>query len=108
MNQTVKSESTTKPVFDACNPLSQWFGLSRASFLTIPRVLMQEMPADWQEKMAKLLQEYDDEFPGGQYTEVEGTRVQCTKDNSLVKTPDCILNYRRPDREWVELMRKGW
>ena len=31
--------------------LSNWFGLSYASFLTLPRVLMEAMPEEWQRKM---------------------------------------------------------
>ena len=42
--------------------LWQWFGSSRASFLVIPRVLMHEMPDEWQSKMADLLDEYDNAF----------------------------------------------
>lgn len=39
------------PGYDA---LWGWFGLSRASFLVLPRVLMHEMPDDWQLRMAAL------------------------------------------------------
>ncbi|MEA2935040.1 MAG: hypothetical protein QOD74_1686, partial [Variibacter sp.] len=31
--------------------LSRWFGLSRASFAVLPRVLMQQMPDEWQGRM---------------------------------------------------------
>ena len=36
-----------------------WFGLSRAIWLTLPRVMMHEMPDEWQNKMAELLDEWD-------------------------------------------------
>jgi len=39
--------------------LWSWFGLSYASFLTLPRVMMHEMPDEWQGKMADLLEEWD-------------------------------------------------
>ena len=29
--------------------LSRWFGLSYASWLTMPRVMMEAMPEEWQE-----------------------------------------------------------
>lgn len=78
-----------------CEELWTWFGGSRASWLTLPRVLMHEMPDDWQLKMAKLLDEYDDTFHGLEDT---GTRVQLTDfNNKLKKTPEWLINYRHPD-----------
>ena len=40
-----------------------WFGLSRSAFATLPRVLMHEMPDDWQADMARLLNQFDEVFP---------------------------------------------
>lgn len=34
--------------YDAAKDLACWFGLSYASFLVLPRVLMQDMPPEWQ------------------------------------------------------------
>lgn len=39
-----------------------WFELSYAQFLTIPRLVMQSMPPEWQIKMVVLLKELDDTF----------------------------------------------
>jgi hypothetical protein len=36
-----------------------YWSLSYASYLTVPRVLMQSMPDEWQNKMAALLEELD-------------------------------------------------
>jgi len=33
--------------------LSLWFGLSYASFCVLPRILMEDMPEEWQKKMDK-------------------------------------------------------
>ena len=88
-------------------PIHDWFGLSYASFLVLPRVLMESMSHEWQTKMSDLLKEYDNEFPGID-PEVGGTRVQCIKDNRLVETPERVVNYRRPDVDWVESMRIHW
>lgn len=79
-----------------------WFELSYVSFLTLPRVLMHEMPKEWQDKMADLLDEYDETFPNQPDI---GTRVQCTKDGKLVKWPPWLLNYRYPDREVIARLR---
>ena len=43
-------------------PIHDWFELSYAQFLTVPRLAMESMSLKWQYKMAKLLQEMDDTF----------------------------------------------
>ena len=78
--------------------LWRWFGLSRASYLVIPRVLAHEMPDAWQYKTAELLDEYDRQFPN---IPDLGTRVLTTKNGRLVKTPEWLLNYRYP--QWIEI-----
>jgi hypothetical protein len=83
--------------------LHGWFGLSYASFLTLPRVLMNQMPNEWQGKMADLLDEYYEEFPN--LPDI-GSRVQLTRDGKLIKTPEWIINYRRPDFKQIEGFRK--
>jgi hypothetical protein len=83
--------------------LQCWFGLSYASFLTLPRVLMQAMPIEWQNKMADLLREYEEAFPNQPDI---GTRVQITDERGhLIKTPEWLLNYRHPDRETIDGLR---
>jgi hypothetical protein len=37
----------------------EWFGLSYASWLTIPRIVLQSMPIKWQEKFFGLLDEIE-------------------------------------------------
>lgn len=85
------------------DPIHIWFGLTYASWLTLPRVLMQEMPYEWQEKMVALLNEIDEEFPNGR---CGTTRVNQVKDGKLVKTPDWLINYRHVDHEEIEKCRK--
>jgi len=84
------------------NDLNLWFGLSYASWLTLPRVLMQDMSEEWQQKMADLLFEYDKTY---QNMPNLGTRVQITKNNKLVKTPSELISYRRPDKTWVNSLK---
>lgn len=78
--------------------LAKWFGLGRASWVTLPRVLVEAMPDEWQEKMAALLEEWDDAW-----------------DTSDMPTPEVVLNgasddawlhsYRYPDRAEIEAHR---
>lgn len=39
-----------------------WFGLSYASWLCLPRTLLQSMPVEWQSRFVALLREYDDHW----------------------------------------------
>ena len=87
---------------DGQDVLWEWFGLSYASWLTIPRVLLHAMPDEWQGEMAKLLNEYEDAFPNQPEL---GTRVQITKEGKLIKTPSWLLNYRHPDKEAIDKLR---
>ena len=90
----------TEPLLS--DDLSCWFGLSYASFCVLPRVLMEDMPNEWQNQMAKLLNEYSDAFPNQPDI---GARVQITKGKKLIKTPDWIINYRHPDREAIDALK---
>ena len=88
---------------EGAQELSQWFSLSYSSFLTLPRVLMEAMPDEWQGKMAALLNDYDNTFPNR--PEGMGSRVQITQDGKLTKTPKWMLNYRHPDRQAINALR---
>jgi hypothetical protein len=84
--------------------LWRWFGLSRASWLTLPRVLMHEMPEEWQDKMARLLEEFDDEFPNWidrQYY------VTAKVDGKFSQLPEVLCNYRHPRSEEISAYRKA-
>lgn len=87
---------------DGYDALWLWFGLSRASWLTLPRVLMHAMPDEWQGKIAALLDEYQSTFPNQPDL---GTRVQITADGKLVKTPEWLINYRHPDADDIDACR---
>lgn len=79
-----------------------WFSLSRASFLTLPRVMMHEMPDDWQWKMAALLEEWDNTWDS---YDLPSPSVIAKKEGKFTKWPDWLLNYRHPDRGEVEKLR---
>lgn len=85
--------------------LSTWFGLSYASFLTLPRVLMQEMPYDWQEKMAELLEEYDNTFDTSDIGINDVCVVARDENKKYTKMPVDLINYRRPNFDFVNLCK---
>jgi len=83
---------------DGYEKLWGWFGLSRASFITLPRVLCHEMPDQWQADMARLLSEFDATFPN---SPVGQTQVRA-KRGAL---PEWITNYRHPQRSEIDTAR---
>jgi hypothetical protein len=95
----VTERTIYRPGYEA---LWGWFSLSYASFLVLPRVLMHEMPDNWQKKMAALLVEYQDAFPNQPDI---GTTVRATNGRKLVRMPEVFTNYRRPDYEAIRAIR---
>lgn len=83
-------------------PMHEWFGLSYASYLVIPRSLIQEMPLSWQSKFRKLLDEMHREFPNapGIYT------VQIKDENGKF-CKDPLRNYRRPNQNAIDKCRRN-
>ena len=87
---------------DATKDLSCYFGLTYASWLTLPRVLMEAMPEKWKSSMATLLNQYDDAYPN---QPSYGTTVRVTVDGKIVRTPEWLINYRHPDRAMINQVR---
>jgi len=90
--------AVARPGHDA---LWGWFGLSRASWLVLPRVLVHEMPDDWQARMAVLLDEFDAVFKN---VPLYGVQVQLKRAGKCVPMPDWI-RYRHPDRATIETFK---
>lgn len=81
-----------------------WFGLSYAGFLTLPRVLMHEMPDDWQMKMADLLQEYEDtfcKFPNDMPQPYVVGRCK----GKFAKWQQWLLDYRHPNKNEIAKLK---
>ena len=87
--------------------LWMWFGIDRSSFVVMPRVLMCEMPDEWQYKMAELLEEWEGHWD---FSEQEignvGVKFTDTKTGRIKSTPDWFLNYRHPDKEFISKLKK--
>lgn len=49
-------------VADGAHPIHEWFELTYAQYLTVPRLVMDSMPVQWQGQMARLLREMDATF----------------------------------------------
>jgi hypothetical protein len=83
--------------------LWRWFGLSYASWLTLPRILMHEMPDDWQNKMAALLEQWDETFNGDG---MPAPSVSAKRGGKYTSWPSWLLNYRHPDIGEIKKVRR--
>lgn len=63
---------------------------------------MHAMPDDWQDRMATLMQEWNEHWPTQPNI---STHVQIKQANLFIKTPEWLLNYRHPDLQQLEMMR---
>lgn len=89
---------------DGQQRLDLWFELSRASFLTLPRVQMNAMPDIWKMRMADLLCEADSTFPNAPDMTFT-VRGKDHKTGRMTALPTSITNYRHPDRDAIELWK---
>jgi len=80
-----------------------WFGLSRASWLTLPRSMMHEMPDDWQDAMAELLEQWDETWDSHEMPE---PTVLARHEGKFTKWPSWLLNYRHPCKKSITQMWK--
>ena len=88
---------------DGYDRLWLWFGLSRASWLTMPRVMMHEMTDEWQNKMAELLEEWDETWDSHEFPEPS---VSAKSGNKFTRWPSWLLNYRHPSRPDIDKLRR--
>ncbi len=93
-------------------PVHEWFELSYANYLTIPRSVLQSMPTEWQSRFVKCLDELDETIDwrpqdGGRYS------VQLRdKDGKFTKDP--LADYERGRRRiphilvWIDKDNEGY
>jgi hypothetical protein len=102
--KTKGKDDSPPPTSTGREDLWCWFGLSYASFLVAPRILMHAMPDAWQAKMAALLREFDAAWDTGDIC--EGVTVRAVgKRGRLTKFPAWLLNYRHPDKSKIDTVR---
>lgn len=80
-----------------------WFELTYANYLTIPRSILQSMPAEWQAKFVALLDELDDTFDWRPQT---GRYWVHMKDGKGRFKHDPFMEHRRPNFDAIEKARK--
>ena len=84
------------------SPIHGWFELSYAQFLTVPRLVMEAMPHEWQCKMADLLSEMDETFD---WRPKEGRYWVKLKNSQGRYTHAPLNDYRYGQRE-IERLRR--
>lgn len=78
--------------------IHEWFGLTYANYLVLPRTLLQSMPAEWQQRMVACLDELDtafDHVPQAQAYDVIAGEEHALADLSDVQLRH--LGYLRED-----------
>lgn len=91
-----------------CDIVHQWFGLSYAQYLTVPRSVLQSMPEDWQQRFVDCLNELDEaiDWPpkNGTYRVQLMTTRQNYEEGGFVETvwdkelEDPLMDYERGRR----------
>jgi hypothetical protein len=75
--------------------IHDWFGLTYAQYLTIPRSILQSMPAEWQQRFVRCLEELDAAFD---WRPSEGRYWVTLKDAKGRIRHDPLMDYERGRR----------
>jgi len=94
--------------------MEQFWSISRAEYLTVPRSIIQLMPVEWQNKLARLMEEMDntvDWHPEGEesYWVELGTRYfedENDGEGQILSVPDPLQEYRHGNRYAEGLFKK--
>lgn len=81
--------------------IHEWFELSYANYLVLPRTLLQSMPAEWQLRMVSCLEELHTAFR--HVPQAEAYEVTAGKEFTLADLSDRQLEYLGYAREDNEL-----
>lgn len=91
------NKSKDKVILENEEPIHEYFGLSYANYLVLPRSVLQSMPEDWQEKFVSLLKQIPEVI--AEDFEPEGGYDVRAKDASFCFVTDSYSNYERGRRQ---------
>jgi hypothetical protein len=77
------------------DPIHEWFELSYAQYLTVPRSVLQSMSVEWQERFSQCLRELDDMID---WRPAEGRYWVQLKDDRGRFVHDHLMDYERGRR----------
>ncbi len=75
--------------------IHNWFGLTYSSYLVLPRLMLESMPAEWQKKFVELLDEMEETLEVDENYSSEYS-VQYKVDGKFASDP--YRDYRRGER----------
>lgn len=76
-------------------PIHEWFELSYAQYLTIPRSVLQSMPVEWQHRFVQCLEELDETID---WRPTDGQYWCYLKDRDGNLLEDSLADYERGRR----------
>jgi len=82
------------------SPINAWFQLTYSSYLILPRLVLESMPKEWQQKLVDLLEEVQEiiEFPED-YT--ASYSIQYRINGKIASDP--YKDYRRGTVKYIEV-----
>jgi hypothetical protein len=83
--------------------IHEYFSLSYASWLVLPRVILEAMPEDWQRQFVEMLDQVNETFdwcPQDLSFQVIGRQR-----GRLTSLPEVLCSYRHPVRKDIEALR---
>jgi hypothetical protein len=86
--------------------VSSFFSLSYANYLTVPRVLMEAMPIDWQRRFCALVGEMQEVFDYWAHDELNATYDVRLRGADGRYQRDPLSEYRRPNRDYIESLKR--
>ena len=85
----------SKKIIESTEPIHDWFELTYAQYLTIPRSVLQSMPNNWQQRFVKLLDELDETID---WLPSDGRYWVKLKDSKGRYKSDPLADYQRGRR----------
>lgn len=85
-------------------PINDWFELSYAQYLTIPRSALQSMPYKWRETFSRCLDELDDSID---WRPKEGRYWVSLKNNKGKYKHDPLMQYRHVQLPYLRKTIRG-
>lgn len=101
-----------EPIIVENGGIHEFFGLSYAQYLAIPRTVLQSMPLEWQEKFVKCLEEMNETFPGWMQKGCSFYHIQLRDAETGKFVEDYLADYERGRRrlasfdEWYKEFQK--
>ena len=81
--------------------IHNYFELSYANFLVLPRTVMMDMPTEWQKKFVALLDELDDATNWRDELDSD-IEVHFKSNGRYCEIPEKFSQYRHPEIDWLK------